>query len=171
MRISEAELDHAFAECLSTSAAFQQWLLGRGRFARYAATARLLHEEQASVRKKAKHWWKHWWCRMPDGSDGETDIFAVFEAGDVRFAIHIENKPPDGSLSMRQASRYRPRAAFKAFEEGWLSYSDFETILIAPRDFIATHGDQCRQFDVTITYEEIARFVPIFGSLNPPLAK
>jgi hypothetical protein len=105
---------------------------------------------------------------MPDGSEGETDILAVFEAGEERFALHIENKPPNGTLSMRQAARYRPRAAFKAFEPGWLNYSDFETILIASAEFIGAHPHECRQFDISIAYEALAAFVPLFQEALRP---
>ena len=105
MRISEVELDHAFAGTLATSMRFQEWLLRPGRFARYAGAACLLQAEQGGARRSAKHWWKHWWCRMPDGSESETDIFAVFESNGFRFALYIENKPTHGKLLMSQAAR------------------------------------------------------------------
>lgn len=159
----EAELDHAFAEGLERSPHLRTWLLAGGRFARYAQTARLMLAEQAAARKAA-HWWKHWWCTMPDGSQGETDIFAVFEdpaAG--RFAVHVENKPPHGVLGFAQAAAYRRRAAFKANDPRWLDYSDFETVLLAPAAFLGAHGECLRQFDRGIAYEEVASFVPAFG--------
>ena len=99
---------------------------------------------------------------MPDGSESETDIFAVFDTGKERFALHIENKPPDGTLLIGQAACYRPRAAFKAFEPNWLNYSDFETILVASREFLLAHGEACHQFDVAVSYEDVAAFVPLF---------
>ncbi|AWN42563.1 hypothetical protein [Methylobacterium durans] len=159
----EADLDHAFAEALRDSAAFQAWLLSGGRFARHAMSARLLHGEQAAARK-ARHWWKHWWCSLPDGSQGETDIFAVFDSGDEgRFGIHVENKPPHGVLPLRQAVNYRRRAAFKANDPRWLNYSDFEVILVAPASFLAAHQECLRQFDRGVSYEEVAAFAPLFA--------
>lgn len=161
-RISEVELDHAFADAIEGDYAFRHYLLINGRFARYADCARLLNNEQATARK-AKHWWKHWWCKLPDGSEWETDIFLVFEAANLRFALHIEDKPSDGILRVEQASAYRRRAAFKANDQKWLNYSDFETILLAPESFAKSNKDAASQFDRFLSYEEVARFAPLFG--------
>lgn len=161
-RISEAELDHAFANAIEDNPEFRRFLLLGGRFARYAETALLLKDEQAAIRK-AKHWWKHWWCKLPDGVDWETDIFLVFEAGSERFALHIEDKPGDGILRFEQAAAYRRRAAFKANNSRWLSYSDFETIILAPSSFLKRHTDAAAQFDRTLSYEDVAFFAPLFG--------
>lgn len=91
----EFDLDLAFATRMRDSTDFCRWLLrGSSKFAGHADTARLLHREQEASRD-AKHWWRHWWCRLPDGSESETDILAVFARADrQRFALHIENKPP-----------------------------------------------------------------------------
>jgi len=161
-RICEAELDHAFAEAIEHNFAFQRFLLLGGRFARHADCARLLVEEQAAARK-AKHWWKHWWCKLPDGAEWETDIFLVFEAGTERFAIHIEDKPADGILRLDQAAAYRRRATFKAHDKKWLNYADFETVLLAPSGFIGRNSSEAAQFDRTLSYEEITPFAPLFG--------
>ncbi len=161
-RISEAELDHAFAEKLSEDPKFQEFLLFGGRFSRSASTARLLVDEQNAART-AKHWWKHWWCRLPDGTEWETDIFLVFEADDQRFALHIEDKPRDGKLRFEQAAAYRRRAAFKANDAKWLNYTDFETILLAPASFLTSNAEAAAQFDRTLSYEAVAEFVPLFS--------
>jgi hypothetical protein len=161
-RISEEELDHAFAEAIEQNLNFQQYFLQGGRFARHSATARLLVEEQGSARK-AKHWWKHWWCELPDGAEWETDIFLIFETEAERFAIHIEDKPFDGILRFEQAAAYRRRAAFKANDPKWLNYSDFETILMAPSSFLAQNAEAAAQFDRTLRYEDVARFIPLFA--------
>jgi hypothetical protein len=162
MRVAEVELDHAFAESLDV-VGFLPWLLAGGRFSRYAESAVLLREEQSRARK-ALHWWKHWWCRLPDGTESETDVFLVFEAADgLRFALHIENKPTDGILKLEQASRYRRRAALKANDPKWLSYIDFETIILAPRSFLEGHEECVAQFDRAMSYESVASFVPLFG--------
>ena len=92
---------------------------------------------QAADRKPdVAHWSRFWWCLLPDGSQSETDLFFVFDAEGYRFALHIENKPPSGSLSLEQARGYRLRATFKANTPRWLSHVDFETILLAPMVFI-----------------------------------
>ncbi|MGQ2910046.1 MAG: hypothetical protein ACT6QU_19075 [Aliihoeflea sp.] len=166
MRISEVELDHAFADTLETDQVFQHWLLAGSRFGRFADTARLLHEEQSRVRK-AKHWWKHWWIKLNDGTESETDLFAVFEApGGLRFAFHIENKPFDGKLTFDQAAAYRRRAIQCARTPKWLHYHDLETVLIAPRGFIDRYQDCSAQFDRALSYDEISAFVPLFGAAS-----
>ena len=162
-RISEVELDHAFAETVEHDKAFRSFILRGGRFERHAENARLLIEEQAAARK-AKHWWKHWWCKLPDRSEWETDIFLVFEAGSERFALHIEDKPVDGTLRLEQAAAYRRRAAFKANDKRWLGYTDLETILMAPAAFIANNGESTAQFDRTLSYEAVSTYVALFGA-------
>ena len=99
---------------------------------------------------------------MPTGEDWETDVFLVCEAESVRFALHIENKPARGVLRLEQGAAYRPRAAFKAFDPAWLNYSDFETILMAPKIFIEANLESAGQFDRCITYEDVGLFVPLF---------
>lgn len=165
-RISESELDEAFADGMSGQHEFLNWVLSGGRFARYASAARLLHNEQAAARANARKWWKHWWCRLPDGSESETDIFAVLEAPRTRFALHVENKPADGNLSMRQAADYRRRAAFKANDLAWLGYTDFETLLICPVEFARRNTECVAQFDRLLTYEAIAQHLPLFAAAS-----
>lgn len=144
----------------------QRWLLENGRFAHFSQKARLLADEQAAARKPdVTHWSRFWWCSLPDGSQSETDLFFVFEAEGYRFALHIENKPPSGSLSFQQACGYRRRATFKANSPGWLSYIDFETLLLAPLSFIDVNREAASQFDRTISYESTAQFVPVFAEV------
>lgn len=164
IKIKEALLDEAFAEAFECNPEMQRWLLSEGRFARFADRAQLLVDEQTAIRKPpTKNWWQYWWCRLPDGSESETDLFFVFEADGLRFALHIENKPPHGKLTLEQAAGYRRRAAFKANTPSWLDYVDFETILIAPLAFIVTNAEAADQFDRTISYERIAIFVSTFS--------
>lgn len=164
--VIEAELDHAFADALQASPAMQDWLLAGGRFGRFSGKARLLVSEQAVARRGAKHWWKHWWCKLPDGRDSETDIFLIFEADGQRFAIHIEDKPLHGKLTLEQATGYRRRAAFMANKARWLDYGDFETVVIAPATFLEANAVCVGQFDRALAYEEIAAFVPLFAQVS-----
>lgn len=147
----------------------QRWLLEGGRFACFSQKARLLKDEQALARgPKVKNWWRYWWCKLPDGSESETDLFFVFETEGGRFAIHIENKPPSGILTFSQASAYRRRAIFMANSPTWLNYLDFETILLAPEAFIEANREAATQFDRTISYENTARFAPSFSDVLRP---
>lgn len=160
--ISEADLDLAFASAIESDPGFLVWILSTGRFARYANEARILIEEQRSARKSAAYWWKHWWCRLPNGTEGETDVFLILQAGALRFALHVENKPPSGSITLDQAQRYRQRAAYMAHKPRWLDYVDFETLLIAPRSFLDRNTAAVAYFDRAIDYESIAPFAPLF---------
>ncbi|MFN2100894.1 hypothetical protein [Altererythrobacter sp. MF3-039] len=163
-RISEKELDQAFAEVFIANHEFRIWVLKGGRFSRHAHDFKLLDRELSKARGLPDYWWRHCWCPLPDGSQSETDVFFVLEADSVRFAIHFENKPPDGKLTMRQAAGYRRRAAFMTNDERWLQHSDFETVLLAPQAFIEQNKAESSQFDRSMSYEEVANFVPLFSS-------
>ncbi|MER8911537.1 hypothetical protein NKH99_28445 [Mesorhizobium sp. M0854] len=45
----------------------------------------------------------------------------------------------------------------------YLNYSDFETLLLAPLDFIERNRVRCTAFGQRISYEDIAQAVPLFG--------
>jgi hypothetical protein len=137
MKLSEDQLCLAFAEQVKNSAKFAQWILGRTKFERYQESAQLLHEEQMRIRPR-KFWWRHWWCHVPElAKDRETDIFMVFEVVKTkyRFALHIENKKSLGKFLEGQAEGYNVRAIHMKNRPEYLSYQEFETILISPRSF------------------------------------
>ncbi|QIG54507.1 hypothetical protein G6N82_10405 [Altererythrobacter sp. BO-6] len=162
-KVSEAQLDQAFAEAFEDSFAFRAWVLQGGRFAHLANESALLINEQAAARNsRVNAWWRWWWCRLPDGSESETDLFFVFQSQAFRFALHIENKPRHGKLTFAQAADYRRRAAFMSNDDRWLNYSDFETILLAPQTFIEENAASAGQFDRAITYEDVAAHAPLF---------
>lgn len=163
MAIREVDLDHAFAEYLEVTPAFQKWILWKTRFSRVADQDRLLVTEQSNSRN-AKHWWKHWWTRLSDGTESETDIFAVFEVSpETRFALHIENKPPHGNLLMKQAVDYRRRAIEMAGKDRFLRHDDFTTLLLAPNSFLQIHRECAEQFDALVSYEEVSHAIPLFA--------
>lgn len=159
----EVDLDHAFALMLEASAPFRNWLLSNSRFASHADNARLMMAEQRAARR-ARYWWKHWWQQMPGTRSSETDIFAVFEYGEGhRFALHVENKPAHGKLTMAQASGYRPRAERWVNNPRYLNYTEFETLLLAPAAFMKANADCAAQFDRCLSYEDVGAWVPLFA--------
>lgn len=165
--LKESDLDRAFANQLASSTGFSKWVLERTKFAHLSDIAVLLQEEQirAKPNKKPENWWRHWWCRLEDGSESETDIFAVYSnpnTGD-RFALHIEDKPPHGKFTPNQFLNYDRRARFMANEPEYLEYGDFTTILLAPESFIQGNREQAEYFDCQITYESVSEFVPEFA--------
>lgn len=165
--ISELELDRAFASKLTSSREFCAWVLGLTKFADRSHEAILLDKEQAQAkpRKKPENWWRHWWCRLEDGTESETDIFAIFgfAASTKRIALHIEDKPPHGRFTPSQYLNYRRRAEFMAGKPKYLSYSDYTTILLAPEAFFEKNSSAVHHFDCRISYESVAEVIPLFG--------
>ena len=90
----------------------------------------------------------------------------VFEIAESkrRFALHIENKKDKGSFAEGQAEAYRIRAQYMMNKEEYLSYEDFATILVCPESFRERYRIKCDLFDAFISYEEVANFIPNFGS-------
>ncbi|WP_404365612.1 hypothetical protein [Marinobacter sp.] len=165
--LSELDLDRAFADKLSSSDEFCSWVLGKTKFKNVSGDATLLHREQAKAkpRKKPENWWRHWWCRLQDGSESETDIFAVFglTSSQERVALHIENKPPKGKFTPHQHLNYSRRAEFMANKSQYLNYSAFTTILVAPKAFMDANDEEVTYFECLITYEAIGEFIPQFA--------
>jgi hypothetical protein len=152
-----------FAEAVKHSPSVQKWLLAQTKFASHSGSARLLHEEQRTIRPR-KFWWRHWWCHVPELSkDRETDIFMVFETGEGwRFALHCENKLGTGRFEDGQAQAYAPRGRHMANQPKFLTYADFQTVLLAPRAFQQKYRSDCALFDIAISHEEVAAAVPYF---------
>jgi len=160
---SEDMLSRLFAERMRTDVAFAAWLVGKTRFA--ASPSKLLHEEQARKRPhvSADRWWRHWWCKIPHlGRERETDIFLVFGNDRQRFALHIENKNAAKFLS-GQAEDYEPRAKWMMNQNEYLNYSDFQTLLLAPRSVSIRYPRERACFDVHVPYEALAEFIPEFS--------
>ena len=162
-KISEFDLDLAFAEAVRQSDVFQTWLVGRTKFASLVPDLRLLDKEQGQ--RKAKHWWRHWWCRVPElERDSETDVFIVFEnIGGRRIALHVENKPPHGKFTFQQAESYAPRARHMMGKAQFMGYHDFTTVIVAPNAFLTSNEAGAAQFDVRLAYEDVGRYVPLFA--------
>jgi hypothetical protein len=149
--ISELELDRLFWNKISTNLEFQSWFLQQTKFA--ARAFDLVLDEK----------WHQRWYRDPiTGEESETDILLLFKDRDNsdRCAIHIENKPLHGKWRPRQPENYPKRAANRTVK---LRYVEFQTALIAPLLFIKRWPREAGLFDIRISYEDIAKFVPQFG--------
>lgn len=165
--MTEEKLDFAFANHLIASPQFASWVLGRTKFSDRKDCSRPLHIEQQSARV-AKHWYKHWWCHVPElNTESETDVFVAFEHDESkeRFALHIENKLHNSTFQPNQAQTYafRARHMLANTKSAILRCTDFDTILIAPRVFRDNYRTQCDMFGSYISHEEIAEFVPEFN--------
>jgi len=161
--LSEDELCAAFAEEAKETPLFSEWLIRATKFADHATGARLLHEEQRTIRPR-KHWWRHWWCHVPElNKDRETDIFLVYEKADgSRFACHVEAKLGKGRFEVGQAEGYEVRARHMANNPKYLNYSEYETILIAPQSFMNRYAAECSHFGVCISFEDLADRIAVF---------
>lgn len=148
--MDELELDHHFWNAVSTSQPFLRWLVGKTKFV--GRNLQLVTGEK----------WHRRWYRAPETKEeSETDILVILEdidSGD-RLALHIENKPPHGKWRPNQPENYRKRAENR---KGPLRYTDFQTALLAPAAFVAKHPNEVVHFDITLTYEEVAAYVPEF---------
>lgn len=160
--LSEDQLCGALADALVASQHVRRWFLIRSGF-RDRADARLLWEEQAL--RPAVAWWRHWWCNLPDGSQSETDLFAVFAQDDARFAVHVECKKLGRAFQPRQAESYRTRADFMLGKPKYLSHSEARTVFLAPEAALRNHAVEARMFDARISFEDIAELLPEFGGV------
>jgi hypothetical protein len=91
--MNEDELCEIFAKRVKEIPSFAAWILLQTKFSDHANSTRLLHEEQMSLRSR-KHWWRHWWCYVPElQKESETDVFMVLEApGSIPFAIRVTHR-------------------------------------------------------------------------------
>jgi predicted RNA-binding Zn-ribbon protein involved in translation (DUF1610 family) len=163
----EDKLNLAFANAVDESIEFRVWLLQRTKFRDAATNSSLLKNEQEKARS-ARFWWRHWWCSLPElGGDSETDIFLAFEEpSGKRFCLHIENKLAKSTFTRGQEDNYAIRAEYMLThtKSAKLRCTDFETVLIAPREFLRTHSDKAEKFGSKISHEEIAEYVSVFGT-------
>jgi hypothetical protein len=148
--MDELALDHCFWDAISSSQPFFRWLVSKTKFSE--RTLRLVTDEK---------WHQRWYEEPETKQQSETDILLILQ-DDVtgeRFALYIENKPPHGKWRPNQPENYRKRAIDRMRS---LRYVDFQTILLAPTVFIARHPMEAAHFDMVLTYEEVAAYVPEF---------
>lgn len=150
--MDELSLDHCFWRKISSCTIFRQWLVSQTRFRGLPLS--LVTSEK----------WHQRWYRDPETKRGpETDILLIFAdsyTGD-RYALHIENKPAYRTWEPDQARNYLKRAANRM--KAW-RYVDFQTVLSAPSSFIRRHPHEASHFHLTLSYEEVGRFVPEFAA-------
>jgi len=175
MTKDEDDLCRVFAEGVRTNPEFARWLLSRTKFNYCTDRARLLYDEQVSARRVAPdRWWRHWWWHVKTlNKDRETDVFLAFQDAStgLRFALHIENKV-NAEFTPGQAESYGQKAAWVAAretEKRRMPHTDWQNILIAPAAYYSIRKVQCDLFDVFISHEDIAVFLPEFKAEAPPV--
>jgi hypothetical protein len=162
--VTEKQLDIALENEFKTNPVFCRWFLDHTKFSK----------------QEANYYWSradHPWGRFPYTAndpatgtletvirEGETDVLVVFETSDRRHvALHIENKVGAGRFTALQAELYSQRAAHWLRNPNYGNYSEFETVLIAPRVFFERNRALIdRYFDRYISHEDISAFIPLF---------
>jgi len=165
MKIDEKSIDSAIENAFKTSENFCTWILGHTKFAK---------------KNMSYHWSRsdHPWGKVtaelvnPDSNtiqtitrECETDILVVFEDlnENSKVAIHIENKLANGKFEEYQPELYGPRAKQWIGLPKYKSYTDFATILIAPKSFHDKNLARSNTFDSFISYEELAQHVELIN--------
>jgi hypothetical protein len=165
----EKKYSAPIAGALDSDPEFRKWVLGRTKFAK-DGDAELLSEMMLQKRSKgASNWWaSHFQFRVCDCSGcvggKETDLLAVFEKGDYRFALHFEVKRPGDTfkLGKQQPADYRTRAEcwVRKAPRTVLDHQDAETVLICDPDRLPGFSIYAPQFDQVITIREIREAFP-----------
>jgi hypothetical protein len=133
-RIYERDVDIVLAEEFSVDPDFAAWVLTR---------TRSFVDASASVVDV--------YVSLSDNS-GESDLVVVYQRADgSRFALLIEDKIEAG-FQPDQLMRYRTRGNVGVIENRW---SSFDVLLCAPDAYIQKAA-VAKQFDATISYEDIA---------------
>lgn len=164
---SEKQLDAALDAAFKEQPDFVQWFLSKTKFSGRGATY---------FWSRSDHPWGtiNYTATNPETGqletsrkESETDVLVVLKALDGEaVALHIENKVGSGKFTVLQPELYRPRAEQWMGNPKYQSYTDFQTVLVAPRLFHDRNRTQAELFDCFIPHEEIAGFVSLFGQIE-----
>lgn len=160
---TEKELDLVLASELENNAAFLEWFISHTKFfdrgARYSNC-------------RTNHPWGTHPFPITDPVTGatettmrqsETDVLLVLSTQDGRLlGVHIENKIGVGKFTARQPEMYPHRAAHWLGNAKYGNYSEFDTVLLAPRAFRERNESQAGNFGCFIAHEDVAQFIPMF---------
>ena len=165
---SEKELDLLLAAKLENDAEFLQFLLTRTRFAERGAEFRSCRANHPWGAHPFPHKNFAMGTEPPVTRQSETDVLLTVTAkeGEV-LAIHIENKIGAGKFTADQPEMYKHRAAHWIGNANYGAYSDFDTVLIAPVEFLERNAEQAVHFGARFSHEEIAELIPEFGAKAP----
>jgi hypothetical protein len=165
----EKKYSAPIADALVSDPRFRKWVLERTKFAK-DDDAELLSEKMLQKRSRgASTWWaSHFQFRACDCSGciggKETDLLAIFDKGDQRFALHFEVKRPGDTFKpgKQQPEDYRTRAEcwVRKAPRTVLDHQDAETVLICDPDKLPDFSKYAPQFDRVITIREISDAFP-----------
>jgi hypothetical protein len=160
---TEKILDLALDDAFKTNPDFVQWFLSKTKFASERANYLWSRSNSPWCRIKMEFHNEATGAMETIDRESETDVLVVFETDEGRrFAVHIENKLRTGSFTAYQVEMYPIRAAKWQGDSKFKSYSDWETVLVAPEYFVDRYRPACSKFGKIITHEELQEFVPAF---------
>ncbi|RTL81466.1 MAG: hypothetical protein EKK29_17995 [Hyphomicrobiales bacterium] len=159
-------LQQLFAINLVASTDFRAWFLARTKFGRLWPLARLLHQEQQEWRGQVP-WWENW---RGNGRHA-TEMLFIFEVEptQLRFALHTAIAADVGNLAASKNALRQTAAQSMRDQESLAGYTDFETVLLAPRKLIDQDAHTL-SYDRRIPFEDIRGFIPNFGAGRRPAA-
>ncbi len=170
MRYGGIEWQYAepIARALVEEQDFRIWVLSHTQFAGYAPEAKLLHNDMKALRTpSAETWWRSHYtekCRCPGCSGQETDLLAVFNAGQTRFALHFEIKRPGDVFphNKDQARNYSLRAYCwtKSPPPRILPHDHAATLLVYSEDQRFDFLPHIEKFDASFTFEDASVALP-----------
>jgi hypothetical protein len=145
---TEKDLDLMLEHSIWTDNAFRHWFLTK---------CGLEADNWKCVWSRADSPWTTVINEDGKSSQGETDVLIVFANPDGdRMALHIENKRPGGKFVAGQAAQYPLRAAKLSSKAKYGSYSQWRTVLVAPKRLVDEHPTDVAHFDASVPYEEVA---------------
>jgi hypothetical protein len=160
---TEKDLDLALENAFKESPEFASWFLRRTKFSDIDA-----HYHWS----RSDHPWGRIaldWTNPETGvqevviKESETDVLVVYMNKDgTTYALHIENKKKDGKFEPLQPDMYPYRARQWLGNPKYCSYTDFQTVLVAPKEFYERNKSDADKFDCYVSYEDIAERIPDF---------
>lgn len=166
MKKSEKDLDKALAVALEGNTELLAWVVSHTKF-----KGRKLGFESC----RSNHpWGGHPFVaenletgvKEETRRESETDVLLILRDGENRLvALHIENKLGFGAFTELQPEMYEQRARHWIDNPKYGNYRDFDTVLLAPEAFRDRNVEQVRHFGCFISHEQMARYVPEFGSV------
>jgi hypothetical protein len=160
---TEKELDRALAAELESNPAFFDWFVSQTKFSTSSA---VFHS------CRTDHPWGTHPFPSTDPNTGETitvkrqsetDVLLIVSDRDGhRLGLHIENKIGSGKFTDLQPEMYAHRAAHWIGKPRYGSYTDFETVLLAPEAFLQRNITQAAHFGCFVSHEAMGHYIPLF---------
>lgn len=161
--VTEKDLDLALETAFKECPEFAHWFLQRTKFSDLNAQYHWSRSDHPWGRITLN--WKNPETGQQEVvvKESETDVLVVLKRqDDSTFALHIENKKKDGKFESLQPDMYPYRARQWLGNPKYCSYNDFQTVLVAPKEFYKRNTSEAVKFECYVPHEEIAEHIAIF---------